>query len=328
MQQLAQYAVAWVVQRVCLWAWSSRDVLVWVDPDGRCRRVNTMRYAIIANPICHGIATRRWRRELASAARVLGAKVHGLDTKSTEQFRLCAQELSAGCDILVVAGGDGSFSDVINAIDTIRTPLAFLPLGQGNALKYALEYRRGLSAIVDKIRQGTVREFDLIDCDGRQRAFAASIGFDGVVIHHRERYRAKGSSGLLSYSRAFMGGLKDFSRCDAELRVDGWEYSIRGLLSLMVVKQPYFGFGMKVVPQARFDDGKLHVRVTNAGAVGAMLAAVSSFTVGNRIGEYLAGKNVELKLERALLMQADGGEAWRANCFKFAVLPRALRMVG
>jgi diacylglycerol kinase family enzyme len=44
-------------------------------------------------------------------------------------------------EVIVVAGGDGTFSDVINAIDTSRTPVAYLPLGSGNAMSMPWDTR-------------------------------------------------------------------------------------------------------------------------------------------------------------------------------------------
>ena len=43
--------------------------------------------------------------------------------------------------MLVVAGGDGTMSLVINAVPADRIPLAFLPFGTGNALTHALGYK-------------------------------------------------------------------------------------------------------------------------------------------------------------------------------------------
>ncbi|MGD9037263.1 MAG: diacylglycerol kinase family protein, partial [Syntrophobacterales bacterium] len=55
---------------------------------------------------------------LAQAAEILDTQIHGLDTTTAEEFGQCARELASRCDVLVTAGGDGTFSDIINAIDT------------------------------------------------------------------------------------------------------------------------------------------------------------------------------------------------------------------
>ena len=50
----------------------------------------------------------------------------------------CAAELAREVEVLIVAGGDGSFSDAINALDS-QTTFAYLPFGSGCALRYALD---------------------------------------------------------------------------------------------------------------------------------------------------------------------------------------------
>ena len=93
-----------------------------------------MRYTIITNPVSGTMTADQKRAALAQAAEILDTEINGLDTTTAEEFGQCAKELATRCDVLVAAGGDGTFSDIINAIDTAQTPVFFLPLGNGHAL--------------------------------------------------------------------------------------------------------------------------------------------------------------------------------------------------
>jgi len=77
-----------------------------------------------------------------------------------------------------VAGGDGTFSQVLNTVDLSETSLAFLPFGTGNALTFALGYRGGVFDIAARIRQGREHRCDLIHCDNRKKAFMVSLELD------------------------------------------------------------------------------------------------------------------------------------------------------
>ena len=112
----------------------------------------TLQYAILANPASGNLPTCRRYALLKQAADLLSADVHGLDTASAEEFSQCAREQAERCDVLVVAGGDGTFSLALNAVETPSTALAFLPFGTGNALTYALGYRGGTEEIAASIR--------------------------------------------------------------------------------------------------------------------------------------------------------------------------------
>jgi diacylglycerol kinase (ATP) len=124
-------------------------------------RIVFMHYAILTNPASGPLRGATRRRALATAARILDAEVYGLDLKTREEFALCAREVSSRADVLVVAGGDGTVSDVINAVDTKQTPIAYLPLGSGNALAFGLEYPTGIARAAQRIRSGLIHEYDL-----------------------------------------------------------------------------------------------------------------------------------------------------------------------
>jgi diacylglycerol kinase family enzyme len=94
----------------------------------------------------------------------------------------------------------------------------------------------------------------------------------------------------------------------------------------MVVKQPYFGFGMKVVPKARFDDGQLHVLCVNTGLIKTVIGGITAFSFGNRIGQYRTGQRLTVSLERPMALQIDGNEGWESDEFQFTVLPHGLKI--
>ena len=286
-----------------------------------------MRYAIITNPASGNFSLSRRRKVLAHAARILQAEVCGLDTTSKQEFLTCARDLAGKCDVLVVAGGDGSLSDVINAIDIKERPLAYIPLGSGNAMGYALRLRGSVKEVATRIKEGSIRDFDLILCDERRLAYMVSIGLESAVIKKRDEYKAQGTSGFKAYLMAFLAAyLKDFKGVKAHTAVNGQSFEAGSLLSLMIMKQPYYGYGLKVMPGARLDDRKLHVRVLQTGLMSSLLGGVTSLTVGNRVGLYRTGDRVSVVLERPLPMQTDGDVAWEAKEFHFRVLPGALRM--
>jgi diacylglycerol kinase (ATP) len=286
-----------------------------------------MRYAIITNPVSGEMTVDQKRAALARAAEILDTEIHGLDSTTVEEFGQCARELASRCDVLVAAGGDGTFSDIINAIDTAQTPVAFLPLGTGNALGHALRYKGNLAAIAVRIRNGDIRQYDLIDCDQKRRAFTSSVGIEGAIIRLRQHYRARGGTGFKTYFRAVLKSyLKNYKRANANITVDEDTFEVRNLLTLMVVKQPYYGFGMKVVPRALFDDRQLHILCVNSGLIKTVIGGTAAFMTGNRTGEYRTGRQLKVKLDRPLVLQTDGDEGWASDSFSFTILPKALKI--
>ncbi len=286
-----------------------------------------MRYAIITNPASGRMTVDRKRSELAKAAQILDAQIHGLDTGSTQELAQCAQGLAARYDILVAAGGDGTFSDIINAVDPAQTPVAYLPLGTGNAMRYALKYKGDLIDIAMRIRDGRIHNYDLINCDDKKRAFTVSVGIEGTVIRLRDRYVAQGAVGLKPYLKAVLRSyFKEYKHTDARITIDGEVFAMKNLLSLMIVKHPYYGYGMNVVPGARFHDGRMHICCLDSGLFKSLLGGITAFTIGNRIGQYYTGSRLTVKLDRPLALQYNGNSGWEADAFTFEVLPGALKI--
>jgi diacylglycerol kinase (ATP) len=286
-----------------------------------------MRYAILTNPASGRLSKASKRKALAIAAKILDAEVHGLDIKTREELALCAKDLAHHEDVLVVAGGDGTVSDVINAVDTTQIPIAYLPLGSGNALAYGLGYPMGIARAAQRIRAGRIHEYDLIDCDARKRAILASIGIEGSVLKLRARYLDHGLRGFPAYGWAFFRAYFLWQKpVPVSLDLDGKLWSVGKTLSLIIARHPYFGYGMKLLPGARFDDGALHILCMAGGLMKAACTVLTSFTLGNRIGLFLHGRKAVVRLEQPLALQIDGNLAWEADRFTFEVLPKALKI--
>ncbi|MEJ2726831.1 MAG: diacylglycerol kinase family protein [Deltaproteobacteria bacterium] len=288
-----------------------------------------MQYAIITNPVSGKMGVDQKRAALAPAAQILKAEIHGLHTTTSDEFIQCARELAGRCDVLVAAGGDGTLSDVINAVDTSRICIGYLPLGSGNAFAHALSYKGRLVDTATRILEGEIHEYDLVSCDGRRRAFTASLGFEGAVIRLRDQYVDEGMTGMKAYIKALLDAyFTVYKRTNARVVVDGEAFDVPNLLSLMVVKQPYYGYGMNVVPRARFDDRRLHILCTNAGFLSVCVGMATAFVVGNRVGRYTQGEHLHVVVEKPLLLQTDGNLAWESSVFCFDVLKKALRIKG
>lgn len=286
-----------------------------------------MRYTIIANPKAGRLTIDQKRMRLNEASQILNADVHGLDTTSATELTQLAIELSSQCDVLVVAGGDGTLSDIINAIYPARLSLAYLPFGTGNAIRRTLAYRGGVTDIAQRIYHGHLHHCDLVWCDKKRLTFLASVGIDGIAVKLWTQYRRQGYSPLKAYflasTRAWLHAYKPDR---IHLTVDETKITIKKLLSLVVVPQPYFGLGMKIVPKARWDDGRLHTCCIPSGWWNLASTIATSFTIGNRSGIYHAGTKAVVHSEKPLTLQIDGDLGWKSNSFSFEVLPGILKM--
>jgi len=284
-----------------------------------------MKYAIIANPAAGPLPPHKKYVVLSHPARILRSAIFGLDTSSPDEFTDVARQLAKDMDVLVVAGGDGTFSDIINAVDLSGVILAYLPLGTGNAFKYALSYKGRLNELSRRIKTAPVRALDLVDCDSKRKGYMVSAGLEGEVIRLRDQYESRGSSGIKTYGRAvFQAYFRHFKRNSAKIVTDETTISAENILSIMVMKQPYYGAGMQIMPRAKFDDGLLHMKIINSGLAKSVLSGLGSFLSGSELGDYRTAKKMTVHFEHPLWLQIDGNSGWHSKTFCFSVLSQCL----
>lgn len=287
----------------------------------------SLTYAMLVNPTAGNTNVDQKRALLSTPCDILNAKLFGLDTQSENEFQACSIELANQYDVVVVAGGDGTFSNIINSIDTRQNPIAYLPMGSGNAIRSALKFRGSLSDLANRIKLAPFREFDLIDCNHKKRAFMVSVGIEGITIRIRNQYRKQSKTGFIIYLRSFLQAyFNQFKRLNGDLVIDGNSEKFENVLSLMVMKEPYYGYRMKMIPKAKFDDRKLHILKISSGLMKTMWVVITAFAWENKVGEYYSGQKVKISVEQPVILQIDGDEGWTDTSFEFSILQKALKI--
>ncbi len=287
-----------------------------------------MRFGIVVNPAAGRHSLKRKREAIARCAAILGndTLVEGWQTTSPESLARCARDLAVEVDVLVVAGGDGTLSDVINAVGDEKV-LGYLPFGSGNAWRSTLGLPRSPEKVAVQIRDGVEHSIDLVQCEGIRKGILASVGIEGFALSEREKYLQRGVTGFDAYFRATTKSLlKGYSIGTAIVTIDGKPFEVANMLSLVVTKTPFYGYGFKVVPGAKLTDGLLHVLLVSGETPTAISAIVTSLLGGNRIGQYFTCKEVSIATGESAYLQVDGSLQRRGTHFSFKVLPNALTL--
>ena len=288
-----------------------------------------MKYGIIANPVSGKRSLSDKHKLLNEIAGILkDAAIAGLDTKSPEEFSRAAHELSQKAEILLVAGGDGTFSLVLNSVSK-EVPLGFLPFGSGDVLRHTFNLPRCPKENARLIQKGKEHLIDIISCDGKTKALFASIGIEGSILLERDNYLENNLIGFTAYGLATLKILFDgYIKADLRVLMDKKEVTTSSSLTAVITKLPYYGYGFKVVPQAQCDDGYLHMLILNAGPIATLYALATSLAGGNRMGEYYKAKEININTSTEQLLQRNGDpEKEKRTRFSFKVLPKELKLI-
>lgn len=286
-----------------------------------------MKFGVIVNPMAGPTNLKRKAQTLHAIQEILGdCEIQGLQTECREDYMACAAELARRVDVLIVAGGDGSFSDAVNAIDG-DTVFSYLPLGSGCALRYALGLPPQLTRVAKRIKEGRLHLLDLILCDGSRKAFMTSIGLEADIIHRREVLRESGINGPQAYAMATFGSFfADLERTNMTISLDDETITVPNAVTAIVTKIPYYGYNMKVVPNAMFDDGFLHLLAVNSGWGEIVQSVATALLYENKLGIYRRARRIRVTTQRQRYAQIDGNIYREGTTFDFEVLPQALRM--
>ena len=183
--------------------------------------------------------------------------------------RIAREGVRAGVERVIVAGGDGTLSEVVTGLLSADlggyAKVGVLPLGTGGDFTRTLGASNEIDAAIEQLVEGRTRIIDAgrvtyRASDGREadRYFAnvASLGLSGLVgewVNQRSKIVAGRGRFLIGALR----GLIRYRRESVSIRVDG-ELVFDGPLVLAAVANgQYFGGGMRVAPDALLDDGRL-----------------------------------------------------------------------
>lgn len=237
-----------------------------------------------------------------------------------------AQNLDSSFSDLIILGGDGTLNEAINGLK-FDIPVGIIPCGSGNDYIKCLDLGNGLAAQIETAINGQIKTVDLGTCNGRKFLNGVGIGFDGQIVADliTEKTWIQGAA------KYYYHVLKILSAYKAKLfdyHSDGVLHQ-KHLILLCIAKGTTFGGAFKLVPNAKLDDGKLHIceigdlspikRFLNIGRLGR-----GSHTSLKEVATFHSEKIV-VSSQPSLHAHIDG-EYFGNPPFEFEVLKGSLRV--
>lgn len=235
-------------------------------------------------------------------------------------------------DVLVVVGGDGMAHVGAGLCARSGLPLAIVAAGTGNDNARELGLPVGdPEAAAALVTTGHLRTVDLGRCvarGGQERWWLGVLGggFDSVVAERAGRMTWP--RGPMRYNLAIARELPTFRPIPYALTLDGRREETEAML-VAVANGPAFGGGMRVAPDAAYDDGLLDVVVLHR------VSRTEFLRIFPRVyaGTHTSHAQVEIRRVRTVRLEAAGivaqadGERFAALPLDLDVVPGALRVV-
>jgi diacylglycerol kinase (ATP) len=179
---------------------------------------------------------------------------------------------------IVVAGGDGTVSQVAGGLMHHNLNFGIIPCGSGNGLAYAARIPKQPERALDVIFSGKASAIDGFYINGRFACMLCGLGFDAKIAHEFARQPKRG---LTTY--ATLVGKNFFTADPYEfvIQSNGLSFSTEAFF-MSVANSNQFGNNFTIAPKALLSDGLLDVVIAKKTAKPLLLF--------NLIKQILAGK--------------------------------------
>lgn len=252
-----------------------------------------------------------------------------------ESIRL-ARELSQNHRMIVVIGGDGTISDVVQGImeggNNSHVRVGIIPFGSGNAFRNSLGIPKTVGRAVDLLTKGREKAADVVSVNGRFGAFI-NVGMTAATGYLKHAHNVPGMLGHFLASRKVPFYRRHWVDVELEDGLDdrGVKFARKKLrlkmLDCVVSKTNHFGYGWLVAPRAVIDDGYLDVTFFEMRAPTYIVSfPFIFFGLLQRRLRHFKVKKVVLR-GKDLPLQYNGEDLPPQDTITLKVIPHAIRLI-
>jgi len=267
---------------------------------------------LISNPVAKK-ATREKIERATHFLRSRGYEIESLLTKQKGDAENFAREaLRKSPSLIIAAGGDGTFNEVVNGMAGSEIPLAIVPLGTTNVLAKEVGIPENVEDALGIAISRTPRSISLgkiaftrhSSLVTRYFLLMAGVGFDGEAVHGINE-TIKKLSGKGAYYYSGFRTLVKFHPSRLTLTIDGKSYSG---YSGIIGNAAKYGGNFRITPDARLTDPVFYVCLFEGRGRLDILRYVFGVTTGKHLSfrdvKYLKAERVEIDGDAHI--QTDG----------------------
>ncbi|MGH9431705.1 MAG: diacylglycerol/lipid kinase family protein [Terriglobia bacterium] len=302
--------------------------------------------AVIVNPhAASGSARKKWPLISKQLEERTGPFTTHFTERQGHATELTRELLDRGFDLIIAAGGDGTFNEVANGfLDGDRplspeTVLGILPIATGGDFQRSLGIGPRIEDAIEMIATGAPRWIDMgkVNCvapDGsrRERYFVnlVSFGMGGAVAARAKNFLSF-LGGRMAFLWATLRVLLRYRGKRVDLFLDGSRDPVRTFVTNIAVGNGQFhGGGMHPCPGAMLNDGILEVTVIDYMPILRLLRDIKILYSDN----VLSHPKVHAFRARKIVAEGDSGtfievdgEPLGTLPLEITILPKSIRVL-
>lgn len=240
--------------------------------------------------------------ELETAVQNAGHEI--VETVSSQE-QLISSIRAHPCELIAIAGGDGTVSRTACALAGCRVPLTILPLGTANNTALSLGIQGEVEELVQRWASGRLAPFDLatLSAGDTLTPFSEAVGwgiFPSVIANANRLSEPDEPVHTLERDReVFKAVIEEAEARSYAIRVDG--VSVTGKFLLVeIVNIPLIGPQLAVSPGSESNDGVLELVVAGESERAALIELAITGRIASDVRlRTLRGKHFTVETEDA-----------------------------
>jgi diacylglycerol kinase (ATP) len=248
--------------------------------------------------------------------------------------RFAAAAAADLCDVLFIAGGDGTVNEAMNGLFGARAlgavAIGIIPFGTGNDFAAALGIPNEIEAALAVLLEGREVRVDLGQVNGRVFVNTSGGGFIGEVSA-AVTPQLKTIAGRLAYLIGGAQALLEFTPVPAAVTIHPGDVRItQELYAFAVCNSRLIGGGRLIAPEAVIDDGLVDVCLIESMSALEFVALARKVADGQHVADprvsYFQASAVDIELAREVNVNTDG-EVFSVKRCEYRVLPGVARFL-
>ena len=161
---------------------------------------------------------------------------------------------------IVIAGGDGTISNVVGSLLNENINFGIIPCGSGNGLAHTAKILKQPAKALDIIFNGKASAIDGFFINDRFACMLAGLGFDAKVAHEFADHPKRG---LMTYAQLTLKNFFSINPFRFELRFEKVKIDTDAFF-ISIANSNQFGNNFTIAPKASLTDGLLDIVIVTA----------------------------------------------------------------
>lgn len=237
-----------------------------------------------------------------------------------------------GVTDVIVAGGDGTISSVVNNLRDTNVCFGLIPCGSGNGLALCAGIPKNSNKAIDLVFTGTPMLIDAFTINNHFSCMLSGLGFDAQVAHD---FAKQNKRGLITYVKQTYANFLKAKPFSFDIIVNNKSVSTNAFF-ISLANSNQFGNQFTIAPKASLNDGLLDIVVVQEMNKLQMLFAVIHQINKGEVKEKLYKEKGVMYYQTSKLtihnkdkapLHVDGDPQETAPVFEINVIPGAFRLI-